>query len=277
MCCCMFHLCQQLGFCCLWVVSCYASYWCLEQSWAVEKNEIGGNFTCIVSSGEWALSALIVSGLPLFVWHTCGCVLCPPVALCTRTCSPWSRLLSWGWKCYLFSLLASASSFSFFFFFPPHFFEWPISFLPEEWFLPEMLLASNTAVPMKMWSWYGKNNPSPQDGNRSLLVFEPKRSGVRSQVCDIRKQTVRVVTLLWPNTRTVILTLDSTTLCKDTQTAPRKPWRLKGRVRGTWPRCFGTQPGSSPFCGAMAKLIKTTQRCQELVLQRIVLLLIVFH
>lgn len=60
----------------------------------MEKNEIGGNFTCIVSPGEWALTALIVLGLLLFVWHTCGYVLCTRVALCARTCSPWSALLS---------------------------------------------------------------------------------------------------------------------------------------------------------------------------------------
>lgn len=48
-------------------------------------------FTCIVSSAEWALTALIVLGLLLFVWLTCGSVLCTRVvAPCAGTCSPWS-------------------------------------------------------------------------------------------------------------------------------------------------------------------------------------------
>lgn len=75
----------------LWAVSCYTSYWCLEQSWSWKKIGIGGNVTCIVSS-EWALSALIALGLLLFAWHTGSSVLCTQAALCTRTCSPWSAL-----------------------------------------------------------------------------------------------------------------------------------------------------------------------------------------
>lgn len=109
-----------------------------------------------------------------------------------------------------------------------------------------------------------KSNSSPQHTNRSLLLFELKRSGVYSQVCDTRKQTIQVVTYCgqiaeqryWLWTEEPWCWRLCKVLCKDTWTALYKPSKLNCCVRGTWPRCFGTQAGSVPFCDAMAKLIK---------------------
>lgn len=129
------------------------------------------------------------------------------LALCTRTCSPWSALLSGGWKWLASSLLASVFSFSFFFFSLPL---WTANFLLagriiSSW--DDFTLENHCSCEdLKLIP--SKNNPSPQDTNRSLLLFELKWSGVYSRVCDVHKQTIRVVTLLQPNTRTVILTLD---------------------------------------------------------------------
>lgn len=114
-------------------------------------------FTCNVSSAERALTALIVLGLLLFVWLTCGSVLCTRlVAPCAGTCSPWSARMEAA------SFFCVDICFVLVFPFSPHLFEWPVSCLLEELFLPEMISASNT-VPMKIRSRYGKNNPGHQE------------------------------------------------------------------------------------------------------------------
>lgn len=108
--------------------------------------------------------------------------------------------------------------------------------------------------------------------------MELELSGVHSQASDVHVQTLGLVTMQWPNARAaLVLTLLVEDLCKDTNCCVQAFEAQMCCLGGTRAMLLwdpGLICASQKYHGQGNK---TTQRCRELALQRIVLLLMVFH
>lgn len=108
----------------------------------------------------------------LFVWHTCSSALCTHVALCAGTCSPWGVLLERGAQTQLLPSPPLVALLSICFYFPSASFSPLLQALLEESLLPEMPLASVTAVSWR--SWCRKEIPVPEhQRSQSNIIRDP--------------------------------------------------------------------------------------------------------